>query len=100
MGFAFSLDEVHGSELGEFDEAAGWDGAEGVPDAIELFFPEWFTEPDAELFDVEPSPTSGQKVPDFVDDDDEVEEQDDTACGGEDVEKFGEHERPRGRGDV
>ncbi len=90
-GIGFAFDEVHGGELGEFDEAAGWDGAEGVPDAVELFFPEGFTEPDAEFLDVKAAPASGEEVSDFVDDDDEVEEEDDAACGGEDVEQFGEH---------
>ena len=98
LGFAFALDEVHRGELGEFDEAACWYGPEGIPDAVELFFPEGFAEPNAELLDVESAPASGEEVSDFVDDDDEVEEQDDAACGGDDVEQFGEHGMPEERG--
>jgi hypothetical protein len=45
--------------------------------AVNRFSPNWFPEPDAELFDVKPAPSRGQKMPQLVHDDEEIEKQED-----------------------
>jgi len=41
-------------------------------DAVDLFFPERFAEPDAEFFYVKPSPARRQKMPQFMHHDQQV----------------------------
>src|SRR6266403_2784315 len=88
IGLAF--DDVHRRELGQRDEPAKGKRTERVLDAIDRFFPERFAKPDAEFFYVKPARARGQKMPELVDDDEQIEEdeyleqdQDDTR----DVEK-------------
>ena len=46
-------------------------------DAVDCFFPERFAEPDAEFFDVKSPPAGREEMPQFVDHDQQIEENQD-----------------------
>ncbi len=65
----------------ERDEAAKGKRTERVLDAIDRFFPERFAEPDAEFFDVKPAPACRQKMPELMDDDEQIKEDENLETG-------------------
>src|SRR5882724_6474014 len=69
-----TLDDIHRRKLRKRDEASERKRPERVLHAVECLFPERFAEPDAEFFYVEPSPARGQKMSQFVDDNQHVEQ--------------------------
>ena len=86
--FGFAFDGFHGGHLREGDVTAAGDGAEDVFDAVDFLRPKRLAEPDGELVDLEAAPFGGEEVAEFVDDDEDVKEQDDFREGDD-----GEEER-------
>ena len=67
-----SFDDVHRRKLRQRHEASERQRPERVLDTVDLSFPERFAEPDAEFFDVKPSPPRRQKMPQFMHHDQQV----------------------------
>src|SRR5262245_5719729 len=73
----FSLDNVHWCKLWQRHVAPERQRAERVLDTVDCFLPDRFPEPDAEFFDVEASPARRQKMPQLMDYDQQIEEDED-----------------------
>src|SRR5213592_3072536 len=69
-----TLDNVHRRKLGQRDKASERQRTERVLDTVDCLFPEWFTEPDAEFFYVKPSPAGGQKMSQFMDNNQQIKQ--------------------------
>src|SRR5438034_11591260 len=61
-----SFDDVHWRKLRQRHETSERQRPERVLDAVDLFFPERFAEPDAEFFYVKSSPARRQEMPQFM----------------------------------
>src|SRR5919198_3856233 len=68
------LDDVHRRKLRQSHEAPERQRAERVLDSVDCSFPDRFAEPDTEFFYVKPSPAGGQKMAQFMHDDEQIEE--------------------------
>jgi hypothetical protein len=77
--------------LGQGYVAAGRDASEDVFDPIDLLLPQGFTEPDAELFDDQTTPAGGEEMPEFVNDDHQVKNDQNPENDQDGLYEFQEH---------
>src|SRR3954447_15608682 len=86
-----ALDDVHRRELRGFQNPAEWQRAERVEHAVDLLFPERFAEPDAELLDHQSAPPRGEKVPELMDNDEQIKKDNDLEQDEEDATGVQDH---------
>src|ERR1041385_7170758 len=68
----FSFDDIHRRKLRQRHEASERQRSERILNAVDLFFPERFSEPNAEFFHVKSSPARRQKMPQFMHHDEQI----------------------------
>src|SRR5262249_30326614 len=73
----FPLDGFHGGHLGQGDITAGRDRAQAIGDAVDFLLPDRFSEPDGEAIDLQTPPAGGDEMAQFVDEDQQIEEEQD-----------------------
>ena len=75
--FTFSFDRFHRRHLGKRDVATGGNCPEGIFDTANLLFPDRLAEPDREPVDFESAPASCQEMPQLVNENEQVEQEQD-----------------------
>ena len=68
----FALDGVHWRHLWKQNESSGRYPSQAVLNAVDVLFPDRPPKPDPEFVDVQPSPPSGQKMAQFMNDNEEI----------------------------
>ena len=73
--FGFPLQSLHGRELGDGNESARWNRAKSIFHTADGFAPDRLSEPDGKLLNDQTAPARCQKVTQFVDHNEQVENQ-------------------------
>ena len=82
----FTLDGVHRSHLRQLHKPAKRDRPQAVNHAVVRSFPDRLAEPDRKLFDHQSAPACSEKMAQFVDDDQQVKDEDDFEDDNQEVQ--------------
>ncbi len=72
---AFAFDDFHRGHLRQRDVAAHRDAAQAILHAVDFLFPKRFSEPDGEALHFEAPPARSQEMPQLMDSNQQIEEQ-------------------------